>query len=152
MCDAREQGQDRDQRIFALSLFFWLLRDNLSQRKKPGSSTRPLPDRSELHHRRQLFQQIGQRPPKVSVRGYVTDGSRRALEWHSRGQRFDPAYLHQYSRGCVQKTVETTRFQRFFCCLQHTAKQDFLRVLVRLIFDPKILNQGDRKMKKIKMK
>ena len=67
MCDAREQGQDRDQRIFALSLFFWLLRDNLSQRKKPGSSTRPLPDRSELHHRRQLFQQIGQRPPKVSV-------------------------------------------------------------------------------------
>ena len=50
-----------------------------------------------------------------------------------------------------QKTVETTRFQRFFCCLQHTAKQDFLRVLVRLIFDQKILNQGDRKMKKIKM-
>ena len=50
----------------------------------------------------------------------------------------------------VQKTVETTRFQRFFCCLQGTAKQDFLRLLVRLIFDQKILNQGDRKMKKIK--
>ena len=27
----------------------------------------PLHDRLELYHRRQLFQQIGQRPPKVSV-------------------------------------------------------------------------------------
>ena len=29
------------------------------------------------------------------LRGYVTDTTGRALEWHSRGQRFDPAYLHQ---------------------------------------------------------
>ena len=27
--------------------------------------------------------------------GYVTALTGRALEWHSRGQRFDPAYLHQ---------------------------------------------------------
>ena len=27
------------------------------------------------------------------LRGYSSAG--RALEWHSRGQRFDPAYLHQ---------------------------------------------------------
>ena len=31
---------------------------------------------------------------QTRLRGYVTDGLRRALEWHSRGQRFDPAYLH----------------------------------------------------------
>jgi len=29
------------------------------------------------------------------LEGYVTDLTGRALEWHSRGQRFDPAYLHQ---------------------------------------------------------
>ena len=29
----------------------------------------------------------------VCSRGYSSAG--RALEWHSRGQRFDPAYLHQ---------------------------------------------------------
>lgn len=29
--------------------------------------------------------------------GYSSAG--RALEWHSRGQRFDPAYLHQKSRS-----------------------------------------------------
>ena len=28
--------------------------------------------------------------------GYSSAG--RALEWHSRGQRFDPAYLHQLER------------------------------------------------------
>jgi len=29
------------------------------------------------------------------IPGYVTVLLGRALEWHSRGQRFDPAYLHQ---------------------------------------------------------
>src|SRR3989338_9919155 len=29
------------------------------------------------------------------VRGYSSAG--RALAWHARGQRFDPAYLHQFS-------------------------------------------------------
>jgi hypothetical protein len=28
--------------------------------------------------------------------GYSSAG--RALEWHSRGQRFDPAYLHQFDQ------------------------------------------------------
>ena len=34
----------------------------------------------------------------LSVAGHTTWGyssAGRALEWHSRGQRFDPAYLHQ---------------------------------------------------------
>ena len=38
--------------------------------------------------------------------GYSSDG--RALEWHSRGQRFDPAYLHH------QKNLENIGFQGFF--------------------------------------
>ena len=42
----------------------------------------------------------------LHLEGYVTDGLRRALEWHSRGQRFDPAYLHQ--RPGIK------RFQAFF--------------------------------------
>ena len=33
--------------------------------------------------------------PKLQLQGYVTARFGRALEWHSRGQRFDPAYLHQ---------------------------------------------------------
>ena len=38
--------------------------------------------------------QAVKRWPKI--RGYSSAG--RALEWHSRGQRFDPAYLHQKKR------------------------------------------------------
>ncbi len=33
---------------------------------------------------------------RCKTRGYSSAG--RALEWHSRGQRFDPAYLHQSKR------------------------------------------------------
>ena len=33
------------------------------------------------------------------LEGYITDLTGRALEWHSRGQRFDPAYLHQKARN-----------------------------------------------------
>ena len=33
--------------------------------------------------------------------GYSSAG--RALEWHSRGQRFDPAYLHHESTGKVHE-------------------------------------------------
>ena len=32
------------------------------------------------------------------IPGYVTVLLGRALEWHSRGQRFDPAYLHHQWR------------------------------------------------------
>ena len=41
-----------------------------------------------------------------STWGYSSAG--RALEWHSRGQRFDPAYLHQ------RKTLKPQRFRGFF--------------------------------------
>ena len=33
---------------------------------------------------------------KIEVWGYSSAG--RALAWHARGQRFDPAYLHQSSK------------------------------------------------------
>ena len=39
--------------------------------------------------------------------GYSSAG--RALEWHSRGQRFDPAYLHHL-------VLKTIGFQDFFFC------------------------------------
>ena len=45
----------------------------------------------------------------TTIRWYSSAG--RALEWHSRGQRFDPAYLHQ-------KSPEIVRFQDFFLCLR----------------------------------
>ena len=35
------------------------------------------------------------------IPGYVTVLLGRALEWHSRGQRFDPAYLHHH-RECEE--------------------------------------------------
>ena len=34
------------------------------------------------------------------IRGYSSAG--RALEWHSRGQRFDPAYLHHFWRETLK--------------------------------------------------
>ena len=39
---------------------------------------------------------------KPQLQGSVTAWLGRALEWHSRGQRFDPAYLHQktYNASC----------------------------------------------------
>ena len=40
-----------------------------------------------------------------AIWGYSSAG--RALEWHSRGQRFDPAYLHQ-------RILKTTGFRDFF--------------------------------------
>ena len=42
----------------------------------------------------------------VPVRGYSSAG--RALDWQSRGQRFDPAYLHQ------KETVVERRLFSFF--------------------------------------
>ena len=40
---------------------------------------------------------------KVFPRGYSSAG--RALEWHSRGQRFDPAYLHQKAAKLSNKSL-----------------------------------------------
>ena len=39
------------------------------------------------------FDIIDSVPNEPNIWGYSSAG--RALEWHSRGQRFDPAYLHQ---------------------------------------------------------
>ena len=44
----------------------------------------------------------------AQLEGCVTAWLGRALEWHSRGQRFDPAYLHQH------KSLENTTFSRLF--------------------------------------
>ena len=41
------------------------------------------------------FDIIDSVPNELNIWGYSSAG--RALEWHSRGQRFDPAYLHQNS-------------------------------------------------------
>ena len=46
--------------------------------------------------------------PAIEEMGCVTAGFGRALEWHSRGQRFDPAYLHQNvpkgkAKACFRK-------------------------------------------------
>ncbi len=43
--------------------------------------------------------------PNPRLRGYVTALIGRALEWHSRGQRFDPAYLHQNERTSERVSV-----------------------------------------------
>ena len=40
-------------------------------------------------------------PNELNIWGYSSAG--RALEWHSRGQRFDPAYLHQKSQNAFEK-------------------------------------------------
>ena len=42
--------------------------------------------------------------------GYSSAG--RALEWHSRGQRFDPAYLHQrdVKKACFRKKTSLSLF------------------------------------------
>jgi len=45
---------------------------------------------------------------RVISSGSKTENVGRALEWHSRGQRFDPAYLHQ------QKGFKSLRFEAFF--------------------------------------
>ena len=39
----------------------------------------------------------------AAIRGYSSAG--RALEWHSRGQRFDPAYLHQTKQSSERMAV-----------------------------------------------
>ena len=67
----------------------------------------------------------------------------RALEWHSRGQRFDPAYLHQKQRSAVINR-EISMISRFFIFPKEEKA-------VRLIFSIKNENQEDRKMAKIRL-
>ena len=64
--------------------------------------------------------------------GYSSAG--RALEWHSRGQRFDPAYLHQNSGKRKFSGVflcQKFRFLRFLCHFGTTLKIEF-RILFTL--------------------
>ena len=42
---------------------------------------------------------------KPQLQGSVTAWLGRALEWHSRGQRFDPAYLHQKKSVSERKRI-----------------------------------------------
>ena len=44
-------------------------------------------------------------PAKAPQRGYSSAG--RALAWHARGQRFDPAYLHQSYRSVQVLTLSS---------------------------------------------
>ena len=45
------------------------------------------------------------------LRGYSSAG--RALEWHSRGQRFDPAYLHQKAAKLSNKSLFSSENRDF---------------------------------------
>ena len=49
-------------------------------------------------------------PIGLNTWGYSSAG--RALEWHSRGQRFDPAYLHH-------RSLENHWFSRLFAVLRY---------------------------------
>ena len=61
--------------------------------------------------------------PQPNIRGYSSAG--RALEWHSRGQRFDPAYLHQ--------TKSVSERKRIFCCAGGFNSQGYFGRLLRHI-------------------
>ena len=66
----------------------------------------------------------------------------RALEWHSRGQRFDPAYLHQ-KLGKSEKTLKSFDF-KVFSYPKVEKSQYSLFAPVRLIFDGNFENQEVR--------
>ena len=60
------------------------------------------------------------RPTGLNIRGYSSAG--RALDWQSRGQRFDPAYLHQKSSGFQSEMIENRNF--FVCIFRHHFRCD----------------------------
>ena len=64
--------------------------------------------------------------------GYSSDG--RALEWHSRGQRFDPAYLHHQ-----KKTLKTSVFKVFFFFRRNMAQAKAYKRQPELQFAKKFL-------------
>ena len=61
-----------------------------------------------------------ERISNLILRGYVTVRFGRALEWHSRGQRFDPAYLHH--RNGLKR-----RFQAVF--VRFSIRQEIIDIL-----------------------
>ena len=52
-------------------------------------------------------------PAHPLIWGYSSAG--RALEWHSRGQRFDPAYLHHRMRWVFLDNLSCFKASFFFC-------------------------------------
>ena len=53
--------------------------------------------------------------PKIPRFPVFPKREKMALQWHSRGQRFDPAYLHQEKAvKCFRKSPETLGFRDFF--------------------------------------
>ena len=74
--------------------------------------------------------------------GCVTARLGRALEWHSRGQRFDPAYLHQ-KLAKVRKTLKSSDF-KVFSYPKAENSGDLRKPPVRLIFDGNFENQEVR--------
>ena len=63
----------------------------------------------------QLFPAIYTKTPTrmSGLRGYVTAAFGRVLEWHSRGQRFDPAYLHHNIEGRKRKPCSFNDYKVF---------------------------------------
>mgnify|MGYP007008079228 CR=1 FL=1 len=59
----------------------------------------------------------GYSSPFPSHQGVHTRWFGRALEWHSRGQRFDPAYLHQANEEMYCKFCSTSLFCFVFSVL-----------------------------------
>ena len=55
------------------------------------------------------------------LEGYVTALTGRALEWHSRGQRFDPAYLH-HENPVIFEITGFFRFKFFVGAMQQGVK------------------------------
>ena len=84
----------------------------------------------------------GYSSPFPSHQGVHTRWFGRALEWHSRGQRFDPAYLHQKLER-VRKTLKSSDFKVFsFPKVENSG--DLQKAPVRLIFDGNFENQEVR--------
>ena len=66
----------------------------------------------------------------------------RALEWHSRGQRFDPAYLHQ--------DLKSRRFRVFFLAFYHQ-KRRFSNLVFRAHFAERLRLQSRLQQRNIHM-
>ena len=65
--------------------------------------------------------------------GYSSAG--RALEWHSRGQRFDPAYLHQ-TLSVLSILKKPASYEAGFLCLcRKTAFRNDIMHKNRLLFE-----------------
>ncbi|WP_337362619.1 tyrosine-type recombinase/integrase, partial [Vescimonas sp.] len=73
-----------------------------------------------------------------------------ALEWHSRGQRFDPAYLHQMCAEAQEKTLKSYDFKVF--SFPKVEKSQYLqKAPVRLILMEILKIKRSGMMKKIRM-